>query len=77
MLTVAFLMTSSHSDRQQTGRGFHIDPPTTPPQDLPISTEGGWKVENALELLDVAEEWYELLRVPPSISAAIHKCRHL
>eukprot|EP00729_Bicosta_minor_P012267 gene12267-26219_t len=43
---------------QQSGRGFHIDPPTTPPKDLPISTEGGWKIENALELLDVAEEWY-------------------
>ena len=43
---------------QQTGRGFHIEPPSTPPKDLPISTEGGWKIENAIELLDAPEEFF-------------------
>ena len=29
---------------QQSGRGFHIDPPTTPPNvSLPLNTEGRWR----------------------------------
>jgi hypothetical protein len=46
------------SGGQQTGRGFHIENPTTPPPQTPLDTEGGWKIENAIELLDVAEEFY-------------------
>lgn len=42
---------------QQSGRGFHIDPPATPPPDLPME-KGAWKVENAIELLDAPEEYF-------------------
>ena len=43
---------------QQSGRGFHIDPPSDGPNHGPISTEGGWKIENAIELLDQEEEFF-------------------
>ena len=43
---------------QQSGRGFHIDPPSDGPNHGPISTEGGWKIENAIELLDQEEEYF-------------------
>ena len=39
------------SGGQQSGRGFHIDPPSDGPNHGPIQTEGGWKIENAIELL--------------------------
>jgi len=40
---------------QQTGRGFHIE--SFNPKDR-LNTEGGWRVENALELLDQPEEFF-------------------
>ena len=43
---------------QQSGRGFHIDPPSDGPNIGPINTEGGWKIENAHELLDAPEEFF-------------------
>jgi hypothetical protein len=52
---------------QQSGRGFHIDPPTTPPKDLPINTEGGWKIENACVfffLARVFDRGYYLYMIP-------------
>ena len=42
---------------QQTGRGFHINPPS-PGGKGRIDTEGPWKIENALELLDTEEEFF-------------------
>eukprot|EP00658_Telonema_sp_P-2_P049871 TRINITY_DN3795_c0_g1_i19.p1 TRINITY_DN3795_c0_g1~~TRINITY_DN3795_c0_g1_i19.p1 ORF type:complete len:842 (-),score=152.99 TRINITY_DN3795_c0_g1_i19:108-2633(-) len=42
---------------QQTGRGFHVDPPN-PGGHGDINTEGGWKIENAIELLDAPEEFF-------------------
>ena len=42
---------------QQTGRGFHVDPPDPTPWKRPME-QGQWKVENAIELLDAAEEWF-------------------
>ena len=42
---------------QQTGRGFHVDPPDPAPWLRPME-QGQWKVENAIELLDEAEEWF-------------------
>ena len=38
---------------QQIGRGFHADG-----KDQPLNDAGPWKVENALELLDQAQEWF-------------------
>ena len=40
---------------QQTGRGFHIE--SRKPSGA-LDTEGGWRVENVLELLDAPEEWF-------------------
>lgn len=40
---------------QQTGRGFHIDDRKP---DGVLDTEGGWRIENVLELLDAPEEWF-------------------
>ena len=60
---------------QQTGRGFHIDPPSDGPNHGPINTEGGWKIENAMELLDADEEFFfdpatKMLYLKPNTTSA-------
>ena len=42
---------------QQSGRGFHVDPPNPTPWKRPMEA-GAWKIENAIELLDAPEEWF-------------------